>query len=160
MVVVMSSDDEIEVKVVYVENVEKDTVQDVLYHHLEEKFYQRTYRNLCLKYYPELEQPSPLEGDHEGIQLPTHTVISDEFASETERYNDFLWHEVWPELTNAQKHKPNWSSAGKKSTTRFAQQRRAAQRLTLARGKHFGSANRSSWTRTGPSLRGVAGNSL
>ena len=88
MVLIMSSDDEIEVKVIYVENVEKDTVQDVLYHHLEEKFYQRTYRNLCLKYYPELEQPSPLEGDHEGIQLPTHTVISDEFTSETELYND------------------------------------------------------------------------
>ena len=62
--------------------------EDVLYHHLEEKFYQRTYRNLCLKYHPELEQPSPLEGDHEGIQLPTHAIISDDFASETELYND------------------------------------------------------------------------
>ena len=89
MVLIMSSDEEIEVKVIYVENVERDTVQDVLYHHLEEKFYQRTYRNLCLKYFPELEQPSPLEGDHEGIQLPTHTAISDEFISETELYNDF-----------------------------------------------------------------------
>ena len=56
MVLIMSSDDEVEVKVVYVENVEKDTVHDVLYHHLEEKFYQRIYRNLCLKYYPEFAE--------------------------------------------------------------------------------------------------------
>ena len=27
-----------------------------------------------------------------------------------ERYNDFLWCEVWPELTNAQKHEGNWRS--------------------------------------------------
>ena len=89
MVLIMSSDEEIEVNVIYIENVEKDAVQDVLYHHVEEKFYQRTYRNLCLKFYPELEQQSPLEGDHKGIQLPTHTVISDDFSSETELYNDF-----------------------------------------------------------------------
>ena len=27
-----------------------------------------------------------------------------------ERYNDFLWYEVWPELTNAQQHGRNWRS--------------------------------------------------